>query len=297
MARRKEINTYWKYFAWSCVFTVPVVLLAMIFMYIPAIKQGLMTKVVNMLDVGQVLRCILTTPVQFVIGWRFYYGAYKSLRHGSANMDVLIALGTNAAYFYSLYSILRAATSPTFTGTDFFETSAMLITFILLGKYLEILAKGKTSEALEKLMDLTPDTAILVTLDEAGDVKEERVISTQLIQRKDIIKVLPGSKVPTDGVVRSGQSHVNESMITGEAVPVSKGAGDRVIGGTMNENGALLVQATHVGAETALSQIVHLVEAAQMAKAPVQKYADRISRVFVPCVREMCLVHVASLCS
>ncbi|CAM6123193.1 unnamed protein product [Calypogeia fissa] len=282
--RRVEIEKYRKYFMWSCVFTVPVVLLSMIFMYIPKIKHGLDTKVVNMLNIGQLMRWLLCTPVQFVIGWRFYYGAYKSLRHGSANMDVLIALGTNAAYFYSLYSIMRAATSPTFEGTDFFETSAMLISFILLGKYLEILAKGKTSEAIEKLMDLTPDTAILIKLDDKGGVTDERVISSQLIQRKDVIKVLPGSKVPTDGVVRSGQSHVNESMITGEARPVAKHEGDKVIGGTMNENGVLYVQATHVGAETALSQIVQLVEAAQMAKAPVQKFADRISKYFVPTV-------------
>ncbi|KAL3676475.1 hypothetical protein R1sor_026423 [Riccia sorocarpa] len=280
--REEEILGYRNSFLWSCIFTIPVFLLSMILMYIPRVKDGLETSVVNALNVGQLLRWVLSTPVQFVIGRRFYIGAYNSLRHGSANMDVLIALGTNAAYFYSVYSVLRAASTPDYMGTDFFETSAMLISFILLGKYLEILAKGKTSEAIAKLMKLTPEEAIL--LEEKNGVVQERLIKSQLIQRKDVIKVLPGSKVPTDGLVKWGQSHVNESMITGEARPIFKKEGDKVIGGTMNENGVLHVFATHVGSETALAQIVRLVEAAQMAKAPVQKFADRISQYFVPLV-------------
>jgi Cu+-exporting ATPase len=161
----------------------------MVFMYIPGIKEGLDKKVVNMLTVGALLRWILSTPVQFVIGRRFYIGAYNSLRHGSANMDVLIAFGTNAAYFYSVYAVLRSATSPTFKSTDFFETSAMLISFILLGKFLEVVAKGKTSEAISKLMNLAPVTATLLTVDEQNNVLEEREISSQLIQRNDVIKV------------------------------------------------------------------------------------------------------------
>ena len=124
---------------------MPVFLFSMVFMYIPRVKDGLDAKLVNMLTIGELLRWILCTPVQFIVGWQFYVGAYKSLRHGSANMDVLVALGTNAAYFYSFYSLVRAATSKTFKGTDFFETSAMLISFILLGKLLKVLAKGKTS--------------------------------------------------------------------------------------------------------------------------------------------------------
>ncbi|XP_024530572.1 probable copper-transporting ATPase HMA5 isoform X2 [Selaginella moellendorffii] len=282
---KSEIKHYWNLFLWSIVFTVPVFFLGMVFMYTPGtMKRYVGWKVINMLTVGQILRWSLSTPVQFVIGWRFYVGAYNALRHGSANMDVLIALGTNAAYFYSVYSALRSATSDSFEGTDFFETSSMLISFILLGKFLEVLAKGKTSEAIAKLMNLTPDTAILLTLDEKGNVTFEREIITQLVQRNDVVKVLPGSKVPTDGEVIWGQSHVNESMITGEARPVAKRSGDKVIGGTMNENGVLHVRATHVGSETALAQIVRLVEAAQMAKAPVQKFADRISQYFVPMV-------------
>ncbi|URE06383.1 copper-transporting ATPase [Musa troglodytarum] len=288
--RHEEINQYYQCFLWSLVFTIPVFLTSMVFMYIPGIKEVLDKKIVNMLKVGEVLRWILSTPVQFIIGRRFYVGTYKALRHGSANMDVLIALGTNAAYFYSIYTVLRAATSPNFMGTDFFETSSMLISFILLGKYLEVLAKGKTSEAIAKLMNLAPETAILISYDNEGNVISEREIDSRLIQKNDIIKVMPGGKVASDGFVIWGQSHVNESMITGESRPVAKRKGEIVIGGTVNENGVLHIRATHVGSESALSQIVRLVESAQMAKAPVQKFADRISKYFVPLVILLSLV-------
>eukprot|EP01018_Ginkgo_biloba_P032559 Gb_22148 [translate_table: standard] len=279
--RKDETQRYKRYFLWSCVFSVPIVFLSMIF---PMISPWGDLKLINMLTLGTVLRWVLCTPVQFIIGRRFYVGAYHALRRGSANMDVLVALGTNAAYFYSVYTLLKALSSDSFKGQDFFETSAMLISFILLGKYLEVVAKGKTSDAIAKLMDLAPDTATLLTLDGDGNVTSEMEISSQLIQRNDVIRVVPGAKVPTDGVVIRGQSHVNESMITGEARPVAKRLGDKVIGGTMNESGFLLVRVTHVGSETALSQIVQLVEAAQMAKAPVQKLADRVSKFFVPLV-------------
>ncbi|KAG6636815.1 probable copper-transporting ATPase HMA5 isoform X1 [Carya illinoinensis] len=282
--RQGEIKQYYRSFLWSLVFTVPIFLTSMVFMYIPGIKHAFDTKVVNMMSVGMLLRWVLSTPVQFIIGRRFYTGSYKALRHGSANMDVLIALGTNGAYFYSVYSVLRAATSKDFKGTDFFETSAMLISFILLGKYLEVLAKGKTSEAIAKLMDLAPETAILLNLDDEGNVVSEEEIDSRLIQKNDIIKIIPGAKVASDGFVIRGQSHVNESMITGEARPVAKRKGDTVIGGTLNENGVLHIKATRVGSESALSQIVRLVESAQLAKAPVQKFADRISKYFVPLV-------------
>lgn len=282
--RNDEIKQYHRSFLLSLVFTIPVFLTSMVFMYIPGIAEILDKKIVNMLNIGEFLRWILSTPVQFVIGRRFYVGSYKALRHGSANMDVLIALGTNAAYFYSLYSVLRAATSENFRAIDFFETSSMLISFILLGKYLEILAKGKTSEAIAKLMDLAPGTAILLDFDGEGSIASEIEIDSRLIQKNDIIKVMPGGKVASDGFVIWGQSHVNESMITGESRPVAKRKGDIVIGGTVNENGVLHIRATHVGSESALAQIVRLVESAQMAKAPVQKLADRISKYFVPLV-------------
>nr|GLL48530.1 probable copper-transporting ATPase HMA5 [Ipomoea trifida] len=278
--RQQEINQYRRSFLWSLVFTIPVFLTSMIFMYIPGIKDLLETKAVNMASNGEILRWLLSTPVQFIIGRRFYTGSYNALRHGSANMDVLIALGTNAAYFYSVYSVLRAATSPDFKScSDFFETSSMLITFILLGKYLEVLAKGKTSDAIAKLMELVPEKAILVTSEGS-----EEEIDRRLIQRNDVIKILPGGKVACDGIVVWGNCHVNESMITGESRQVAKREGDVVIGGSVNENGVLHIRATRVGSESALSQIVSLVESAQMAKAPVQKFADRISKYFVPLV-------------
>ncbi|CAD6262754.1 unnamed protein product [Miscanthus lutarioriparius] len=248
--RYVEIKRYRQSFLWSLIFTIPVFLTSMVFMYIPVLKDGLEKKVVNMMSIGELLRWILSTPVQFVIGRKFYTGAYKAICHGSSNMDVLIALGTNTAYFYSVYSVLRAATSENYMSTDFFETSSMLISFILLER----------------------------------NVVGEKEIDSRLIQKNDVIKVVPGGKVASDGFVIWGQSHVNESMITGESRPVAKRKGDTVIGGTVNENGVLHVRATFVGLETALAQIVRLVESAQMAKAPVQKFADQISRVFVPLV-------------
>lgn len=282
--QQEEVRMYRNQFLLSCLFSVPVFIFSMVLPMLHPYGNWLEYKIYNMLSIGMLLRWMLCTPVQFVIGRRFYVGAYHALRRKSTNMDVLVALGTNAAYFYSVYVMIKALTSDKFEGQDFFETSSMLISFILLGKYLEIVAKGKTSDALAKLTDLAPDTACLVKLDNDGNVISEEEISTQLIQRNDVFKIIPGSKVPVDGIVITGQSHVNESMITGEATPVAKRPGDKVIGGTMNENGCLLVKATHVGSETALSQIVQLVEAAQLARAPVQKLADQISRFFVPTV-------------
>lgn len=282
--QQQEIQMYRNQFLLCCLFTVPLFVFSMVLPMLPPYGNWLENKIYNMLSVGVLLRWILCTPVQFIIGRRFYVGSYHALRRISANMDVLVALGTNAAYFYSVYVVIKALTSDKFEGQDFFETSAMLISFILLGKYLEVLAKGKTSDALSKLTELAPETAHLVTLDNDGSLVSEMEISTQLLQRHDIIKIVPGTKVPVDGVVIDGQSHVNESMITGEARPIAKRTGDKVIGGTMNENGCLLIKATHVGSETALSQIVQLVEAAQLARAPVQKLADKISKFFVPTV-------------
>ncbi|KVH96446.1 Cation-transporting P-type ATPase [Cynara cardunculus var. scolymus] len=165
-----------------------------------------------------------------------------------------------------------------------FETSTLLISFILLGIYFDSISKGKTSDALANLTDLTPDTACLLTMGDDKNVISETEISTQLIQRNDILRIFPSSKFPVDGIVIDGHGYVNESMITGEAVPVAKNPGDKVIGGTVNDNGCLLIKAIHIGSETAHSQIVQIFEAAQLARAPVQKLADRISRFFVPAV-------------
>jgi Cu+-exporting ATPase len=279
-----EIRMYREQFLFSCLFSVPVFMFAMVLPMLPPYGNWLNYKVHNMLTLGLFLRWILCTPVQFIVGKRFYVGSFHALRRRSANMDVLVALGTNAAYFYSLYIVIKALTSDTFQGQDFFETSSMLISFILLGKYLEIVAKGKTSDALGKLTQLVPDKAYLVEIDTDANIITETEIDTQLIQKNDIIKIVPGAKIPVDGIVIKGQSYANESMITGEAIPIAKSPGDKVISGTINENGCVLVKATHVGSDTALSQIVQLVEAAQLAKAPVQKLADDISRVFVPIV-------------
>lgn len=257
-----EIHMYRDQFLLSCLFSVPVFVFAMVLPMLPPYGNWLNYKIHNMLTLGLFLRWILCTPVQFIIGKRFYAGSYHALRRKSANMDVLVALGTNAAYFYSLYIVIKALTSDTFQGQDFFETSSMLISFILLGKYLEIVAKGKTSDALGKLTQLVPDKAYLVEIDTDANIISETEIDTQLIQKNDIIKIVPGAKIPVDGIVIKGQSYANESMITGEAIPIAKSPGDKVISGTINENGCVLVKATHVGSDTALSQIVQLVEAA-----------------------------------
>lgn len=280
----QEACAYRNLFLLSCLFSVPVVAFAMVLPMLPPYGDWLNFRVCSMLTVGMVLKWIFCTPVQFLAGRRFYVGSYRALQRKSANMDVLVAVGTNAAYFYSVYIVFKASTSNSFKGKDFFETSSMLISFILLGKYLEVMAKGKSSDALAQLAHLAPDTACLMTFDDHGNLLSEVEIDTQLIQRNDIIKIVPGAKVPVDGVVISGESNVNESTITGEARSIGKSTGDKVIGGTVNENGCLFVKTTHVGSDTTLSRIVQLVESAQLSRAPAQKLADQISKFFVPVV-------------
>jgi len=224
---------------------------------------------------------ILATPVQFIIGRHFYTGAYKALRNGSANMDVLVALGTSAAYFYSLYLTLDwyAMGGNIHHGPEmYYETSAILITLVIMGKLFEALAKGRTSEAIKTLMGLQAKTALVVRDGHEITIPVEEVLVG------DIVLVRPGDKVPVDGVVLEGVSSVDESMLTGESIPVEKNAGDPVIGATINKNGMLRIQATKVGKETALAQIVKVVEEAQGSKAPIQRVADRISGIFVPIV-------------
>ncbi|KAG2613534.1 cation-transporting ATPase HMA5 isoform X2 [Panicum virgatum] len=238
---------------------------------------------------GDLLKWILVSIVQFVVGKRFYVAAFRALRHGSTNMDVLVVLGTTASYVYSVCALLYGA----FTGYRppvYFETSAMIITFVLFGKYLEVLAKGKTSDAIKKLVELVPSTALLVLKDKEGKHVGEREIDALLVQPGDVLKVLPGSKVPADGVVVWGTSHVNESMITGESAPVPKEVSSVVIGGTINLHGILHIQATKVGSGTVLSQIISLVETAQMSKAPIQKFADYVASIFVPIVITLSIV-------
>ncbi|HEX2697585.1 MAG TPA: heavy metal translocating P-type ATPase, partial [Anaerolineales bacterium] len=225
---------------------------------------------------------LVATPVQFYVGWQYYVGAYKALRSGSANMDVLIAMGSSVAYIYSIFITLGLI-----AGEVYFETAAVIITLIRLGKFLEARAKGRTSEAIKKLMGLRAKTARVVRsgLEAEVPVDEVRV--------GDVVLVKPGETIPVDGVVIEGRSTVDESMLTGESLPIEKKAGDAVIGATLNKLGSLKFEATKVGKETALAQIVKLVEDAQGSKAPIQKLADQVSAVFVPIVIAIALATFA----
>jgi Cu+-exporting ATPase len=220
----------------------------------------------------------LATPVQFWAGWRFYRGAWGALKYGQANMNTLVVMGTSAAYLYSAVAALAPGLFTAGRADVYFDTSAFIITLILLGRLLEARAKGRTNEAIKKLAGLQPRTARVVRDGEEVDVSVEEV------EIGDIVVVRPGEKIPVDGCVVSGESAVDESMITGESIPVTKGEGDEVIGATMNTSGSFRFEATKVGEDTALSQIMRIVEEAQGSKAPIQRLADRISAVFVPAV-------------
>ena len=221
----------------------------------------------------------LATPVQFYVGWDYYTGAYKSLRNGSANMDVLVAMGSSVAYLYSVAVLIAKTLGSNAWGEHvYFETSAVIITLIVLGKLLEAQAKGQTSAAIKKLMGLQAKTARVVRGGEEIDIPISQVVVD------DRVIVRPGEKIPVDGVVVSGASSVDESMLTGESLPVSKAVGDKLIGATLNKQGLLHFQATAVGRQTALAQIVKLVEQAQGSKAPIQRVVDQVSGYFVPAV-------------
>ncbi|MBA0862019.1 hypothetical protein Goshw_003531 [Gossypium schwendimanii] len=268
----EETSIMFQLFTSSLFLSIPVFLIRVVCPHIPLLDAFLLWRCGPFL-MGDWLKWALVSVVQFVIGKRFYVAAGRALRNGSTNMDVLVALGTSASYFYSVGALLYGAITG-FWSPTYFETSSMLITFVLLGKYLECLAKGKTSDAIKKLVELAPATALLVVKDNGGNIIGEREVDALLIQPGDILKVLPGAKLPADGVVVWGSSYVNESMVTGESVPVSKEVDSPVIGGTINLHGALHIKATKIGSEAVLSQIISLVETAQMSKAPIQKFAD-----------------------
>jgi P-type Cu+ transporter len=269
-------------FIFSLALSIPALLISMVppFMNVvpQAVAHWLEATVGGMWDpmmVQKYLAFLLITPVQFYAGARFYRGFWHALKRRSGNMDTLIAIGTSAAYFYSV----AATFVPSLESQPvFYETAGLLITFVLLGKLLEARAKGKTSDAIKKLMGLAAKTARVVRGGEEVDIPVELVVVG------DTVIVRPGEKVPVDGVVVAGSSAVDESMLTGESMPVEKHEGDTVIGATMNKLGSFRFRATKVGADTALAQIVKLVEDAQGSKAPVQRFADRISAVFVPAV-------------
>ncbi len=285
-AREEEIQRQKNLVLIGAIFSVPLVILSMtrhLFHGTPFMMENLQWL---MPDWWIFVFGALATPVQFILGKQYVVGAYKSLRNGTANMDVLVAMGSSAAYLYSV--VIAAGVAFGFSdvvGTaDYFESAAVILTLITLGKLLEARAKGRTSEAIKKLMNLAPDTAILLR---DGDEEEIRVDE---VVEGDRLVVKPGSRIPVDGLVEDGNSSVDESMLTGESMPVSKQPGAEVIGGTMNKQGRLIIEATRVGSETALAQIVRLVEEAQGSKAPIQRVADQVSGVFVPIVILLAIV-------
>ena len=228
---------------------------------------------------GNWLMFALATPVQFYVGWDYYTGSFKALRNGAANMDVLVAMGSSAAFFYSLPVTVALTLGSTALGSHvYFETSAVIITLIKLGKLLEVRAKDQTGAAIKKLMGLQAKTARVVRNGEEVDIPIEQVVVG------DVVIVRPGERIPVDGVIIEGNSAIDESMLTGESIPVDKGKGDPVIGATINKQGRLKFEAHKVGAETALAQIIRLVQEAQGSKAPIQRLADRVASVFVPAV-------------
>ena len=272
--RRRELRELTILFAISAVLSAPFMLMMVLMFAAPD------ARLTHMLHNGW-FQLILATPVQFIIGWRFYKGAFLSLKNRSPSMDVLVALGTTAAYAYSLYNVLTG------DGHLYFEGAAVVITLVLLGKLLETRARSKTSAAIELLMHLQPPTATVIR---AGD---ELVIPASEIVEGDTLLIHPGESLSADGEVLSGRSTVDESMLTGESMPVSKEPGAKVFGGTVNGAGALTVRAENVGGQTVLSGIIRLVEEAQSSKARIQKVADRVSAVFVPAVVAVALLTLA----
>jgi len=266
-AREHEIAEQKRLLVIGLIFTIPLFLFSM------GMDFGFLPMALMDAAWPKWLMFVLATPVQFYVGWQYYVGAFKALRNGSANMDVLIAMGSSVAYLYSVVVMLAFI-----SGHVYFETAAVIITLIRLGKFLEARAKGRTSEAIKKLMGLRAKTARVVRAGLETEVPVDEVIVG------DMVLVRPGEKIPVDGVVIEGRSAVDESMLTGESLPVEKSPGEPVIGATINKLGLLKFEATKVGRETALAQIVRLVEEAQGSKAPIQKLADQVSAIFVPVV-------------
>ena len=272
-AKKREFKSNLRLFIFSLVFSLPFFVMMALMFILPE------SDVVHFLHNG-ILQIAFATPIQFVAGFRFYKGAFKSLMNKSPSMDLLVALGTTASYAYSVYSLIANGVH----GTFYFESSAMIITLVLLGKTLESRARARTNEAIEKLTDLAPKTATVVR------EGEEVTVQVAEITAGDIILVRPGESLPADGVVIKGESHIDESALTGESMPVAKRVRDKVFGGTVNGKGSFYFRAESVGSDTVLSGIIRLVEDAQSSKAHIQSIADKVASVFVPAVTVISLV-------
>ena len=271
-ARETEIHEQTRKFWIGVAFSLPLFIFSMArdFALLGALSDALW---------GYWLMLVLATPVQFYVGWDYYTGGFKALRNGAANMDVLVAMGSSAAFFYSVPVTVALTLGSTALGSHvYFETAAIIITLIKLGKLLEARAKDQTGAAIKKLMGLQAKTARVVRNGEEIDLPIEQVVVG------DVVIVRPGERIPVDGVIIEGNSAIDESMLTGESIPADKGEGDPVIGATINKQGRLKFEAHKVGAETALAQIIRLVQEAQGSKAPIQRLADRVASVFVPAV-------------
>ena len=285
--KRSELSKWRQLLLVSLVFTVPVALIVWICPFFTSLDPLLNHYLHKAFSFKDALLWLLVTPVQFGVGARFYKHGYAALRHGGANMDVLIAVGSSAAYLYSVMIVVLCAQNEHFEGMVFFEVSAMLISIVVAGKYVENVAKGKTSEALSVLLALQPQHATLLKGGDADDVEQ---IDVSMVQLGDVLRVNRGEKIPVDGILLTGSTCVDEAMLTGESLPVVKKPGSVVIGATINLDSLITLRATGVGADTVLYKIVALVNDAQTSKAPIQAYADRIARYFVPavCVLSLC---------
>ena len=319
LAKTKEITEWRNAFWYSLMFAIPVFLVSMVIpMTLPALDFGSISLILPGLFLGDVVCLLLTVPVQFGIGKRFYISSYKSLKHGSPTMDVLVTLGTSAAFFFSVIAMIVSILIPPHTRpSTIFETSTMLLTFITLGRYLENRAKGQTSKALSRLMSLAPsmatiyadpiaaekaaenwDTAAAAATsekksavpDEGGSAIQEKIIPTELIEVGDIVILRPGGQVPADGTVVRGRSYFDESMVTGEAIQIMKNPGKDLMAGTVNGTGRIDFRVTRAGADTQLSQIVKLVQEAQTSRAPIQRMADIVAGYFVPIIMSLGLL-------
>jgi len=274
-ARQREIAALRRTVIFAAIFTVPLFTIAMI-RFLPVINDAMMA---IMPERGWMwVEFLLATPVQFYAGRRFYKSGWAELSHFSPGMNSLVMLGSSAAYFYSLLALLVPAIFPAGTDRTYFEAAGVIVTLILLGRLLEAVAKGRTSEAIKKLMRLQVKTAHVLRDGQEIEIPVDDVIAG------DRVMVRPGERLPVDGVVVEGSSFVDESMITGEPIPAEKQPGAEVVGGTVNKLGAFTIEASRVGADTVLSQIIKMVEEAQGSKPPIQRLADRIAGVFVPVV-------------